>query len=367
MNRLILMTGCIVLWSSALVAQAQDLIFEHGFENDPDAVGILSLTANPAFIFEGEGTTINWTLKDAASCVGTDGTAAWQAFPFDGNNGSFAVAPLATQGVYPFTLTCTGSTGDPPTDTKTINVDVSVPPPVQILSFNATPDTIEQGESTTLSWTLQDAVSCTTSGGTAQWQALSISSLNSSVQITDLDSEGIFQFALNCDGFAGDSAAAVTSVNVENLTCQTPTLDAGNNVSWLSFWGYDFPDSNATAISQAINTGHYLSVQFDTGNIVNNGRFIINDGPGTLATRLATVSRCIGRFEAVSECTHTGAGSATDQNRIDWATDGKTGACALEPNTTYFLNVTFTNGVNSDTDSCTTDDCLVSVEHQLNP
>ena len=373
MNRLFLLTGCIVLWSSAVVAQ--DLIFEHGFENDPDAVGILTLTANPASIYEDGSTTISWTLKDAASCAATDGTAEWHAQLFEipvGESvvpdGSFEVTTLTTAGVYSFTLTCTGSVGDPPTDTKTIEIVVSVAPPVQILSFAATPNLIEEGESMTLSWTLQDAVSCTTSGGTPQWAALTISSADSSVQITDLDTAGIYQFGLSCAGVAGDSVADIAEVTVENVTCQASTLDAGINKVWLGFWGENFPGSSEPAVTQPINTGHYLSVQFDTGNVMNNGRFLTIDYPPfTIGTRLATVSRCIGDFEESAECKHTWVAQQADSNGIDWATDGKAGACVLKPNTTYFFNVTFTDGVSSNTDSCSTQDCFVSVQHELDP
>lgn len=368
MKRLFLLAGCIVLWSSAVVAQTPpELIFEHGFENDPDAVGILNFTANPASIYEGESTTLSWDLKDAASCTPTDGTAEWQAATIDIVSGAFIVTTLETAGSYPFTLTCTGLVGDPPTDTKTINIDVSVPPPVEILTFEATPNVIDVGDSTTLSWTLKDAVSCSTTGGTAQWQALTISSLDSSVVITDLDTAGVFQFGLNCEGFAGDSVAEIAEVTVENVTCEVPTLDAGNNVGWSAFWGEDFPDSNEPAVAQAINTGHYLSIQFETGSVVDNGRFVAMDFPFTIGSRLGAVSRCIGRFDVAAECTHTWLAQQGDTSGLDWATDGKAGACTLQPNTTYFFNVTYTDGVDSSTDSCTTPDCIVSIEHELDP
>ena len=366
-NRLFMLSGLTALLSGAVFAQVPDLIFEQGFENTPDAVGILQFNANPIAIYEGEPTTLNWVLKNADSCVPTGGTAGWQAATIDPMGGTFVVEDLTTAGVYPFTLTCHGLNGDPLVEDATLNVNVSVAPPVQILSFDATPDMIKEGESTTISWTLQDAVSCTTSGGTAQWQALTIDNLDGSAVITDLDTAGVIQFGITCLGVAGDSAAEIATVTVENVTCQTPTLVAGNLVSWSSFWGMEFPDSNSPAVNQAINTGHYLSIQFDTASVVNNGRFLTQDSPFTTGTRLATVSRCPGDFDESAECTYTWPAGQADPGGIDWETDGKAGACKLKPDTTYFFNLTFTNGVDSNTDSCTSPDCIVAVEHQLDP
>src|SRR5690606_33500963 len=123
-KRSLLLAGCYVLWSNTLFAQTviDDLIFEHGFENHPDAVEILSLSADPSPVFEGDSTTISWVLEDASSCVATEGTPEWQALAFDGTDGSFEVTTLTTAGVYPFTLTCSGPIGDPSVAT----VDVTV-------------------------------------------------------------------------------------------------------------------------------------------------------------------------------------------------------------------------------------------------
>lgn len=278
MKGLLVLAGCFVLWSNVAVAQgAADLIFADGFENHPDAVEILSLNANPASIYEGGSTTISWVLKDADSCTATQGTAEWQALTFNGTDGSFEVTTLATEGVYPFTLTCTGQVGAP------------------------------------------------------------------------------------------SVATVAVAVSVEPLSCDPPSLNAGLDTDWSAFWGYAFPNS-PQAILHWINTGQYLSVAFDTGSVTDNGNVFTIDNNYTVGSRLVAISRCAGRFEAPAECTHTWADGQGDTSTITWATDGKAGACVLEPNTIYYLNVTFTDGVDSSTDSCdTTPSCFVTIKHVLDP
>lgn len=277
MKRFFFLAGCVILWSNIVLAQGAptDVIFKHGFENHPDAVEILSFTANPAII--------------------------------------------------------------------------------------------EEGESTTLSWTVRAGVNCTPSDGTAQWRALTLDGSSNSAEITDLDRDGVFQFTLDCAGIAGDSAAAVAIVTVEILTCEEPTLDAGIYTTWLAFWDQSFPNSSSQPISQPLNAGHYLGLQFETGAVINNGRFLTLDSVATDGTRLGTISRCFGHFEAPAECTHTWVEGQTQTTGIDWTTDDKVGACVLKPNTRYFFNVTFTNGVSSSTDTCTSDDCIALIQHDLNP
>ena len=283
MNRLFLLLGFSFLWSGAAVAQ--DLIFEDGFENHPDAVEVLSFSASPNPVVVGNPTTLAWTIKDADSCTPTDGNAAWQALNINPAvaNGSFEVTGL-TEGPHTFTLTCTGPIGDPAVAAVQIQVDAA--PPV----------------------------------------------------------------------------------------CEDPDL-TGETITWAEFWQDEFPDINLgvkpngdprdSRELQIFVTG-YRAISFDTGNVSDTGLFESPDNIFVSGERVGVLSKCVGRFDNVpAACKFVWD---TNSGGITWSTEGTLGACQLEANTTYYLNVTFTDGVDPDSTTCGVgEDCFATIKHTLNP
>lgn len=282
MNRIFLLVGFSFLWSSATFAQ--DLIFENGFENHPDAVEVLSFSATPNPVVVGNSTTLAWTIKDADSCTPTDGTAAWQALSINPlvANGSFEVTGL-TEGVHIFTLTCTGPIGDPSVAVVHIEVDA--------------------------------------------------------VQV-----------------------------------CETPDL-TGETITWPAFYLTDFPDINLgskpngdprDSRTMQIFAKGYRAIEFDTASVVDTGLFESPDNEFVDGERLGVVSKCLGRFDNVpAACKFVWD---TTAGGITWSTEGASGACQLEANTTYYLNVTFTDGVDPDSTSCApAEDCFATIKHTLIP
>ena len=140
----------------------------HSGDDDELPVGsvvINSFSASPSMIDIGDSITLSWSVSNAISCTPTDGTAGWSETFIYLPSGS-AQLTLTKAGSFSFGLSCTDDlTGDIANTT----VDVIGPPPVVIDSFTASPDTIDPGQSATLSWSVSNADSCTAVGGTGGW------------------------------------------------------------------------------------------------------------------------------------------------------------------------------------------------------
>ncbi len=111
---------------------------------------IASFTASPARITPGSSSTLTWSVTGAAS---VSIAASHGASPGTITGNSTVVTPASNTA---YTLTATNSQGG--SVTRTINVTVVAPPPV-IASFTASPTSLSAGASSTLSWSVQNAVS----------------------------------------------------------------------------------------------------------------------------------------------------------------------------------------------------------------
>jgi len=233
---------------------------------------------------------------------------------------------------------------------------------VAINSFSASPSTITTGQSTTLSWTTANATSCTATGGGGGWNTRTIGLPNSNTAVT-LSSAGTFSFILTCQGESG-SVSKTRTVIVNDpasdpvTSCATPSL-SGTTVAWEKFWKVEFPGPGYNNTNTAITRSGYIAFEFNTGDVVDNGYLATVGNTITSGTRKGAISECPGDFDVKSECTHIwGIGGG-----ISWATNGTSGACALKPNTTYYLNVTFTDGSDSKSSSCTSSQCIATIQH----
>jgi len=87
-----------------------------------------------------------------------------------------------------------------------------VPEPVVITSFTASTNSIETGESVTLSWSVENASDCTAQGGTSGWPGFSIDPAGGSRSIT-INSAGSFSFTLRCSG-GGETVSSTVTISV---------------------------------------------------------------------------------------------------------------------------------------------------------
>lgn len=107
----------------------------------------VSITSNPDTIQVGESSTLSWSSTNADSCVIEPDVGGVDV------SGSTIVSPTQTT---TYTITATGPEGSA-TDSTTVTVTTDPPPTVNI---SADPDTIQAGESSTLTWGSTDADSC---------------------------------------------------------------------------------------------------------------------------------------------------------------------------------------------------------------
>jgi len=323
-------------------------------------VTISSFGASPDSILEGGNTTLSWATANAASCTPSGGTGGWDLLSIDLPSGSTQI-DIASAGTYTFTLTCDGDGGSSAVETEVVTVSQ----PVTISSFSASPDSFTEGGSTSLSWVTADATSCTPSGGAGGWDLLGIDLPGGSAQI-DIATAGIYTFTLSCDGVGGsaDVETEVVTVSPEptNPSCDPPPL-YGVTEPWADFWGVEFPGPSFDTKHAAVTKSGYLALEFNTGDVVDWGLLELVNSTWTAGLRTGALSECPGDFDVASECIgHWGTGDA-----LAWATNGIIGTCQLKANTTYYFNMTFTDGFDPTSSTCESlvwdNTCYARVQH----
>jgi len=110
-------------------------------------VPTVSVSADPSSISAGETSTLSWNSTNADTISIDQGIGSVSA------SGSTMVSPITTT---TYTITATGPEGTA-TDSVTVTVGSDPAPTVNI---SAAPDTIQPGESSTLSWSSTDADTC---------------------------------------------------------------------------------------------------------------------------------------------------------------------------------------------------------------
>lgn len=165
------------------------------------ALPVITFTASPTSILSGQSSTLSWTTSNASSVSINQGIGTVAL------NGSRAVSPSVTT---TYTLTATGSGG---TVTATATVTVTTGPPV--ITFSASPTTIQEGQGSTLSWTTTSATSVTIEPG------IGITGLNSTATVFPTQTT---IYTLTATGPGGTSSSQV-EVQVQAAT-PTVTLSA---------------------------------------------------------------------------------------------------------------------------------------------
>ena len=188
----------------------------------PPATPTLTFAASATNINSGQSSTLTWSSTNTTGCTASNGWTGAKAV-----SGNQAVSPTATT---TYALSCTGAGGNV---SKQVTVNVAVPSTSgPTLTFTASPTTINQGQSSTLSWSTTNATSCTASNG---WTGTKATSGTLAVSPTATTT-----YALSCTGNGSVSKSATVNVVVPTTPPSQPGQFSQGMVSvtfddsWLS-------------------------------------------------------------------------------------------------------------------------------------
>ncbi len=160
-----------------------------------------------ASVSSGGTVNLTWTSSGAIAC---SASGAWGGVKPLNNIGGETSPVLTTTRT--FSLTCINADGQSAFDSMTVNVQTEQPvlPNVDIKANNFDgPITIDYLASANLSWTSQNATSCSASGSWSGSKQLDSS------QSTGSLNTGTYTYTINCQNSAGSDSDSVT-VNVRN-------------------------------------------------------------------------------------------------------------------------------------------------------
>lgn len=235
-----------------------------------------------------------------------------------------------------------------------------------ITLFNvSTPVTV--GELTTVNWAATDnATDCTASGDYAGWADLgnTIGTSGTGFPVS-MDVVGTFTFSLTCNNGALPSTMLSRTVVVNDVVInQVSVCDdytsplSGITLPWNEFYGIAFPNPGyANEYMTITNRYGYTALEFNTGNFVDTGSVMTVESTATSGSRFGSISQCPGDYDVAPECKFVWGTSGG----IVWSTENYANACQLDPDTTYYVNITFTDGFDPTESSCNDSKCVTTV------
>ncbi len=164
---------------------------------------VVTLTANPMMNVPYNGsTTLTWNSTDAGTCTASNGWVGAK-----GLSGTEVINNLVNPS-YTFTLACTGLGG-----TTTVSVMVTVVQPNPTISLIANPTMIGEGQSSTLTWSATDMLSCDAGATPVNAQWTGSKGFSGSQAITNIITTTTF--TLNCTGVNNQSYSANAVVTID--------------------------------------------------------------------------------------------------------------------------------------------------------
>lgn len=211
-----------------------------------------TLVAAPSSIVAGQSAALSWSSTNATGCEGT-------GFSTDGStSGTVAVSPVATT---MYSLKCMGAAGDA---TASATVEVTAAPEQPTATLSASPPSITEGQSSTLSWSSTNANACDgegdgflTGGSTSGTDSVSPTATAT--------------YTVICTGPGGNSDPATATVTVTaappvgTFSIDPPSATVGEGAGSVSF---TVTRSDGTA-AQTV----YVSTVQNQGS-TNNGDYV---------------------------------------------------------------------------------------------
>ncbi len=260
----------------------------------------VTFKAVPTSINRGGSSILTWTSTNATSASINQGIGS---VPI---NGSRTVSPTTT---ITYTITVKNAAG-----TKvTAMAKVTVKPALPIVTFNASPSSLSQGQSSTLSWTTSNATSASIN------QGIGSIALNGSKTVTPTVTTTYTLTATGSGGTVTATSKITLSVAPPTVTFSAAptTIEAGQNstLSWTT--------SNATSVSidqgiGAVSTNgsisiHPLQTTLYTMTIAGPG------GSATGYTQVTVVSKPVITFSVMPKIITPGASATLSWDCINAA------------------------------------------------
>ena len=214
----------------------------------------VNITASPTSILPGGTATLSWTSTNADSCTIDQGI---------GNvplSGAMPVTPAETT-TYTITATREASTA---TSSVTVTVTTNPPPTV---SITANPASIQQGGSSTLTWTSTNAESCTIDQGIGPVDCNSSTTVSPSVTTT---------YTITATGPGGTATANVTITVTAN---PPPAVTISADPASIPYGG-------SSTITWSSTNADWCDIQPDVGTVSPSGFITVSP----LATTTYTIT-----------------------------------------------------------------------------
>jgi len=237
------------------------------------------------------------------------------------------------------------------------------PPPVPTASISASPATIDEGQSSTISWSSTDASSCTASGA---WTGNKASSGSEPVSPTTTST-----YTITCDGDGGSVTqsttvtvnAAATPAPVTSISATATTIDQGQSttLNWSASdanscnasggWSGTKSVSGSELVTPAATTTYTLACDGDGGSDASSITITVNQPP---ATAEPTVALYASPTSVRSGSTITLSWSSTDATSCsasgNWSGNKSISgsqSLTINGNSTYMLTCTGDGGTAS--------------------
>jgi len=230
-----------------------------------------NLSAAPTTIDQGQNSTLSWTTTNASAFSINQGIGSLAL------NGSRAVSPSTTT---TYTGTVTGSGG---TATCTTTVTVRPRPDAPTCRLSAAPDTINQGQSSTLSWTTTNASAFSIN------QGIGSVALNGSRAVSPSATTTYTGTVTGSGGTATCTATVTVRPRPDAPTCNMSTNPANITAGGSSTLSWSSTNTTSASINQgigavAVNGTRSVS---PTSSTTYTGTFT---GPGGTVTCNAAVT-----------------------------------------------------------------------------
>lgn len=300
-------------------------------------VTISSFDASPTTSIPGAPVTLTWVVSGATSLSISDGSGpVTGATPISGN--SVQVSPTATT---TYTLTATGPSGSVSTITgsngsqQPAAATVTVVPLPVISSFTATPSTIANGQSTTLTWNVTNSVSLSLQAQDTVTGAIGSQDVSGMTSIIEQPSNTTKYtlFAISAAPSApGASAELTVTVNqipkpvIQSFTASSRNISPGetSTLAWTV--------QNAVQLTLEASPGGNTNVTGQNGYVVSP----------TVTTTYTLVAANSAGVEATSSPLTINVSSCPPPNIYSFAATPP----STSPGNTVSLNAVFDSGAN---------------------